>query len=82
MDKRKEGYTGEISVMGPSGDSKVFWNEKKWDEVEAAKGVFDLYKGKGFAAFRMNDKGDQGETMNEFDPSAGSILFIPALAGG
>lgn len=81
-DSRKAGYTGEIAVMGPSGDSKVYWNEKKWEEVEAAKAVFDVYKAKGFAAFSMDAKGDKGKQIREFDPSAGSILFVPPLAGG
>lgn len=74
--------TGRMAVMGRNGDTKFFWNAREWNEVEAAKAVFDLYKSKGFAAFKMDDKGDQGEQMNEFDPSAGSILFLVPLVGG
>lgn len=82
MDRRTEGATGELSIMGSTGDSKHYWNKSKWEEVEAAKGVFDLYKGKGFRPYKMNDKGDAGEPMEEFDPSVGSILFTTQMRGG
>lgn len=82
QDSRKQEFTGEISIMNSSGDTKQFWNKSKWDEVEAAKATFDLYKGKKFKAFRMNETGDIGEPMDEFDPSAGSILFLVPMAGG
>lgn len=75
--------TGEMSVMGREGDTKFYWDVHNWTEVEAAKATFDLYKGKGFAAFHMTPKGKQdGEQMKDFDPAAGRILFIPQMQGG
>jgi hypothetical protein len=81
-DKRRGNATGEIAVMGKEGDSKHYWNVKNWDEVRLAKEVFDKYVGAKFKPYNMNSKGDKGEPMSEFDPSAGSILFIPAMQGG
>lgn len=81
-DKRRGDATGEMSVMGASGDKKHYWNKKSWKEVEKAKQTFDDFRAKGYKAYRMNKKGDQGEPMDEFDPSAGEVLLVPAMAGG
>lgn len=72
---------GEMSVMGKEGDTKFTWNAKDPKEVEAAKATWDLYKGKGFAAFRMK-RSSKGDQMHEFDPKAGRILFVPPMQGG
>lgn len=82
IEKRKEGATGEMSIMGKSGDTKQYWNVKSWDEVEAAKMTFDLYIEKGFKAFSMDSLGEKGEPITSFDPSAGSIIFIVPMQGG
>ena len=74
--------TGEMAVMGRDGDSKHFWNKDAPIEVKIAKKVFKQYEKKGYRAFSMTEKGDQGELMNEFDPEAGCILFMPPMAGG
>lgn len=75
--------TGEISVMGKTGDSKHFWNCKKMDEVLVAKEVYDRYSKLNYRAFLMAPDGSgTGEQMREFDPCAGSILFIPPMVGG
>lgn len=68
--------------MGKEGDTKYHWNAKNAEQVQAAKEVFDSHRGKGFLAFSMNTKGDQGEQMTEFDPKAESVLFIPQMQGG
>lgn len=74
--------TGHMSVMGKDGDTKFYWNAKDPEQVAAAKEIFDAHRGKGYCAFHMSSKGDQGEQMGEFDPDAGSILFIPQMQGG
>ena len=74
--------TGEISVMGREGDSKHFWNKDVPIEAKIAGKVFKQYAKKGYRAFSMTEKGDQGEIMDEFDPAAGVILFVPPMAGG
>lgn len=74
--------TGEISVMGREGDSKHFWNKDAPIEAKIAAKVFKQYVKRGYRAFKMTEKGDQGEIMDSFDPAAGSILFVPAMAGG
>ena len=73
----------ELAVMDPTGDTKTIWDPNNEDEVAEAKGTFDRLKAKGFAAFRVTGpKGEQGEILREFDPKAGRMIMIPALAGG
>jgi hypothetical protein len=71
-----------MSVMGSDGDTKYYWNAQNPDQVAIAREVFQTHRGRGYLAFSMNAKGDQGEQMREFDQSANSILFIPAMQGG
>lgn len=68
--------------MGKEGDTKFHWNKNDPKSVEAAKEVFDQHRAKSYLAFSMNAKGDQGEQMKDFDPEAGSVLFIPQMQGG
>ncbi len=82
MKNKPKDATGEMAIMGTSGDTKQYWNAKSWEEVEAAKATFDLYKSKGFKAFAMDEKGEKGEPMETFNPSAGQIIFITPLQGG
>lgn len=74
--------TGEIVAMGQDGDSKHFWNAEDEESVGQARQTFGTYTDKGFKAFLMNKAGDQGEPLEAFDPAAGSILFVPPMAGG
>jgi len=74
--------TGEMVAMGQDGDSKHFWNTEDGESVEQAREVFGTYTTKGFKAFLMNEAGDKGEPLDDFDPAAGSILFVPPMAGG
>lgn len=68
--------------MGKEGDTKFYWNAGNPDQTQVAKEVFDSHRSKNFLAFKMNAKGDQGEQMTEFDPTAESVLFIPQMQGG
>lgn len=63
------------------GDKRVVWNKFSLPEIEAARQMFaDLIK-KGLAAFKVDSKGKQtSEIMQEFDPQAEEILFVPVKA--
>jgi len=80
--RRPSDATGTMSIMCKHGDSKFHWNKKDPQSVAAAKEVFDAHQGKGYLAFSMNAKGDQGEQMRQFDPEAESVLFMPQMQGG
>jgi len=74
---------GAFAVMGIEGDSKHIWDKNNQAEIEAAKVLFNtLVKEKKYLAFKVNDKGDKGEQVREFDPKEERYIFSPPLCGG
>jgi len=71
-----------LSVMNHTGDSKFMWDSKSEVEVEAAKKQFDDLKKKGYIAFTVDKKGNQGEIVHKFDPSLEKIIMTPPIVGG
>jgi hypothetical protein len=71
-----------MAVMDETGDTKVFWNQDNQDEVDNARETFDRMKAKGYTAFRLGKKDEQGEVMKTFDPKAERITFAPPMQGG
>ena len=74
--------TGEMRIIGREGDTKVVWNARDADEVEAARAQFDMLRERRFLAFAVNDTGDKGEQITEFDPLAQKLILAPPMAGG
>lgn len=74
--------TGVLEAMDLTGDSKVHWDKGKPEEVAAAKASFDVLQKKGYAAYKLNRDGTEGDLIREFDPSAERIIMRPAMAGG
>lgn len=72
----------EMRTMGSSGDTKIIWDSEQEDEVANAKRTFTDLKKKGYAAFAVAAKGKPGERITEFDPTAESLIMVPAIAGG
>lgn len=72
----------KMHIIDETGDTKHMWNPRDMDEVAAARKLFQTFNDKGFKAFRVNARGEAGERIREFDPSAEKIIFIPQLAGG
>ncbi len=71
----------EMIALTREGDTKHEWNTDNEDERAQAQILFDEYRKQGFAAFRMSDT-ERNSALTEFDPTAGTILFIPMVAGG
>lgn len=73
----------EIRLMDRTGDTKIIWDPTKQAEVDTAKESFDrLVKKERYLAFAVNDKGDKGEQLREFDPRAGKLILVPPMVGG
>jgi hypothetical protein len=72
----------EMTVLDTTGDSKTTWDPNQPDEVSAARSTFDRLKGKGYIAYRVNQAGDKGEVMREFDATVGKMILSPPLVGG
>lgn len=83
MDTQTQNHTGELRVMGSSGDTKIIWDRNNSVEVDNARRSFDDLKKKGYLAYTVIGKnGDKGEIMKEFDPDAERIILTPPMAGG
>lgn len=71
-----------MAIMGKEGDTKIMWSADRPEEVENARNSFNALREKRYLAFRVNEKGDKGEQMKEFDPKAEKIILVPPMAGG
>lgn len=73
-------------ILSPEkGDERLTWNSRSLMEIQAAKDMFvDLIK-KGLKPFKVGVNGKAtSEVMDEFDPSAEEVIFLPQalVAGG
>jgi hypothetical protein len=76
-----EGH-GYFSVMGEVGDTKYIWDKKKPFEVKVARMVFRKHIREKYRAYHVKDDATPGEPMDEFDPKAEMVVFVPQMAGG
>lgn len=75
--------TGVMEIMDAGkGDVKVMWDSDNEAETQSARAQFDALTKKGYAAFRVSKKGEPGERIRNFDPSAEAIILAPAIQGG
>lgn len=78
---------GAFFLMDKTGDTKTIWDPAQPTEVEVAQAQFDALtnpaEGKPkYSAFQVKEDGTKGERMNQFDPKAGKIIFVPPMVGG
>lgn len=74
---------GAMAVMGKEGDTKYIWDKNNAAEVDVARTTFNGFvKDKKYLAFKVNDKGDKGEQVREFDPNHERYIFAPPMVGG
>lgn len=72
----------ELAVMDHTGDTKLIWDEDNEVEVDAARQMFDTLKKKGYIAYSVDKKGEKGEVIKKFDPTAEKIIMAPPTVGG
>lgn len=73
---------GEMCTLDRTGDTKLMWDPKNSDEVDAAKATFDKLRKKGYLAYSVEKNGDKGTVLSEFDPKAEKIILAPPMQGG
>ena len=72
-----------IHTLDRTGDTRLMWDADNADEVEAARKMFNDLRAKHYTAYRAEGKkGDKGEIINTFDPSAERIIMVPRMVGG
>jgi hypothetical protein len=81
---RTEEYTiGCLSVPDRGGDTRVMWDSRNEEEVDAARKQFRDLTRAGYLAYKAEGKeGMRGEQIREFDPRAERIILVKPLAGG
>lgn len=73
---------GMLAIMDDTGDTRVQWDKSDPQQVAKARARFDELKKKGYMAYSVNSKGDQGSVMSNFDASAERIIMHAQMIGG
>jgi hypothetical protein len=73
---------GELAILDNSGDSKIMWDVRNKDEIDAAESQFDSLIKKGFTAYSVKKDGEKNQKIKFFDPDAGKIILVPPIIGG
>lgn len=78
----------QLSIMGVEGHSTVIWSIDDFDSIKNAKAMFDKLIASGFQAFSVDreegstSKGEKGEKVTKFRPSAQELVMVPPVSGG
>lgn len=71
-----------LNIMNETGHIQQIWDPANPDEVANAREQFEKWRKKGYVAYRVQQGGDAGEIMREFDPQARAIIMRPPVVGG
>jgi len=78
-DQEPDPESGVFRILNPSsGDDRLTWDKRDFRAMQDARQTYiDLVK-KGFKPFRVDATGKQTtEAMQEFDPLAQQVIFVP-----
>jgi hypothetical protein len=71
-----------IHVTDKTGDVETTWHRGNRDEVAAAKAAFDHAQENGMLIYKTDRRGNKGEQMRTWDPTAEKIIAVPQYQGG
>ena len=77
-----ETVRGLLSIPSAEGDTRIMWDPRDKDEVKVAREAFGKAKAKGMLAYSVDEGGEKGEVIREFDPTLSKIIMTKQLAGG
>lgn len=72
----------ELIILDQTGDTKVIWDRKNQDEVDAAREQYNSLKKKGYMAYSVKEDGEKKKVIHDFDPEAEKLILTPPLRGG
>jgi len=59
------------------GDKRLVWNRMNMADINEAEKMFNSFIGEGMVAHRIGGDGKPGVKIENFDPTAEEIIFIP-----
>lgn len=77
-------YTiGALCVPNAGGDTRLMWDSRNVDEVDAARTHFNSLRSKGYAVYKAKKSGAaKGEVITAFDATAERLVAVKPLVGG
>jgi hypothetical protein len=79
----------QMNIFDRTGHTQVSWDPDDKASVADASDKFTELVGKGYTAFAVDTKEEDGLTIESkgrrittFDPKAGKVLMVPQLVGG
>lgn len=75
-------YTGILSAMDETGDSRIQWDRADPAQVAKARSKFDELRKKGYAAYSVTGSGKRGTVLKDFDENAERIIMHAPMVGG
>lgn len=73
---------GMLCAMDDTGDTRVQWDKSDPAQVAKARARFEELKKKGYMAYSVTSKGDQGSVLADFDQNAERIIMHAQMIGG
>jgi hypothetical protein len=73
---------GMLCTLDDTGDTRLQWDPNNVEEAAKAQSRFNELKAKGYLAYSVTGKGDQGVVMKDFDPKAERIIMHSQMVGG
>ena len=74
--------TSTLHIMDRTGDTRIEWDPSNKTEVKIARAAFDEAKKKKMLTYKVDSRGNRGELIREFDPTAERIIATPQTVGG
>lgn len=72
-------------ITTKDGDKRVVWDSRDFAQINDAKRMFDELAASGLVPYRVGTDGKAtSEVMDEFDPAAEEVIFLPVglVTGG
>lgn len=73
---------GVFNILDESGDARFQWDPNDPAQVAKAEAKFEELKSKRYLLYKVNKKGDKGEVLHAFDPTAERIIAHTVMVGG
>jgi hypothetical protein len=73
---------GVLRILGPSGDTRVAWDQASKEDVADVRRRFDEIIREGYLVFELDEDTKEGRQIRAFDPEARELRAFRPLAGG